>query len=91
MHYTLPFPRENMTRAEKEAAALDHVMNQWLSDKQKETLHHFAVTEPGSAIGMYRTARIALSFAGVQGYWPVRAVVRWMLQQRAAAKPNATV
>ncbi len=84
MHVTKKFSRDGLSREQKEAEALKQVMA-WLSDKQKETLRHYAVTEPGGAIGMYRTTNIMLSFAGVTGYWTTRATVRWMLQQRADA------
>lgn len=82
MHFHIQAAKPNMTREQKEAQALRFTFQEWLTDEQIVVLRGWAMQPHKSTPKMYRQLRMMLSFAGVQGYWPVRAVMRWMLKLR---------
>jgi len=76
--YTKQFSKRELTKVEREAEALKATF-EWLSQKQVNALREWALAEHASLKMMYRQLRLALDIAGVRGYWPARAVLRWML------------
>lgn len=78
-HYTVPFPRANMTNAEKELAALNAAKD-YIGDNRRYKRVLGALQEilngGGTRTQKMRSCYMALSFAGIQGRWPVRALVK---------------
>lgn len=75
--YTVTFKG---TRAEKEAQALKEC-KEYLGRSYKRIVKALkeARAQSSGLIRFYRWAQLALSFAGIQGKWPVRAMVRQAL------------
>ena len=73
--YSVPWPKAQMSNAEKERAALAAAMD-YLSPGQRKTLLAIRDKSPKQ---VYRSVSFCCMIAGVRGYWPVRALARAVL------------
>jgi hypothetical protein len=79
MHYTIQFDRSKPdSRAERERQALE-ACKDYLGLRFPEIILRLQdyLQKPGSRrTAKYRAVCVALSFAGIQGYWVCRAMIR---------------